>query len=107
MLKELQVHRVQMAIVIDEYSSFVGIVTVEDILEEIVGDIMDEYDKEEPEVQNISEGVFAVDAQIWVEDINEQTGDQPARQMNHMKPLAASSLTGSDISPCTRGKKLR
>ncbi len=71
LLKELQVHRVQMAIVIDEYSSFVGIVTVEDILEEIVGDILDEYDKEEPEIQNISEGVFAVDAQKWVEDINE------------------------------------
>ncbi len=74
LLKELQVHRVQMAIVIDEYSSFVGIVTVEDILEEIVGDILDEYDKEEPEIQNISEGVFAVDAQMWVDDINESLG---------------------------------
>jgi CBS domain containing-hemolysin-like protein len=72
LLKELQVHRVQMAIVIDEYSSFVGIVTVEDILEEIVGDILDEFDKEEPEVQNISEGVYVVDAQMWVEDINER-----------------------------------
>ena len=72
LLKELQVHRVQMAIVIDEYSSFVGIATVEDILEEIVGDIMDEYDKEEPDIQNISDGVFAVDAQMWVEDINER-----------------------------------
>ena len=74
LLKELQVHRVQMAMVIDEYSSFVGIVTVEDILEEIVGDIMDEYDKEEPDIQNISEGVFVVDAQMWVEDINERIG---------------------------------
>jgi len=74
LLKELQVHRVQMAIVIDEYSSFVGIVTVEDILEEIVGDILDEYDKEEPEIQNISDGVFAVDAQMWVDDINERMG---------------------------------
>ena len=74
LLKELQVHRVQMAIVIDEYSSFVGIVTVEDILEEIVGDILDEYDKEEPEILNISEGVFAVDAQMWVDDINERMG---------------------------------
>ena len=72
LLKELQVHRVQMAIVIDEYSSFVGIATVEDILEELVGDIMDEYDKEEPDIQNISEGVFVVDAQMWVEDINER-----------------------------------
>jgi CBS domain containing-hemolysin-like protein len=72
LLKELQVHRVQMAIVIDEYSSFVGIVTVEDILEELVGDIMDEYDKEEPDVQEVAPGVFIVDAQMWVEEINEQ-----------------------------------
>ncbi len=72
LLKELQVHRVQMAIVIDEYSSFVGIVTVEDILEEIVGDILDEYDKEEPEIQKISEGVHVVDAQMWVDEINER-----------------------------------
>jgi CBS domain containing-hemolysin-like protein len=74
LLKELQVHRVQMAVVIDEYSSFVGIVTVEDILEELVGDIMDEYDKEEPDVQEIAPGVFVVDAQMWIEDANERLG---------------------------------
>jgi CBS domain containing-hemolysin-like protein len=65
---------VQIAIVIDEYSSFVGIVTVEDILEEIVGDIQDEFDKEEPDVQKLSEGVYVVDAQMWVDEINEQLG---------------------------------
>jgi len=74
LLKELQVHRVQMAVVIDEYSSFVGIVTVEDILEELVGDIMDEFDKEEPEVQELAPGVYVVDAQMWVEDINDRIG---------------------------------
>lgn len=72
LLKELQVHRVQMAIVIDEYSSFIGIVTVEDILEELVGDIMDEYDREDPDVQEIAPGVFVVDAQMWIEDANER-----------------------------------
>jgi len=72
LLKELQVHRVQMAIILDEYSSFVGIVTVEDILEEIVGDIMDEYDKEEPDIQTISEGVYVIDAQMWMDDVNER-----------------------------------
>lgn len=74
LLKELQVRRVQIAIVIDEYSSFVGIVTVEDILEELVGDIQDEFDKEEPEVQKISEGVYVIDAQMWVDDVNENLG---------------------------------
>ncbi|PKL63784.1 MAG: HlyC/CorC family transporter [Methanomicrobiales archaeon HGW-Methanomicrobiales-3] len=72
LLKELQVNRVQIAIVIDEYSSFVGIVTVEDILEELVGDIMDEHDQEEPDVQEIAPGVFVVDAQMWVVDANER-----------------------------------
>ncbi|HUH78491.1 MAG TPA: hemolysin family protein [Methanoregula sp.] len=72
LLKELQVHRVHMAIIVDEYSSFVGIVTVEDILEEIVGDIMDEHDKEEPEVQKLAEGVYVVDAKMWVDEINER-----------------------------------
>ena len=71
LLKELRVHRVQMAIVIDEYSSFVGIVTVEDILEELVGDILDEFDKEEPGIQELALGVHGVDAQTWVKDINE------------------------------------
>lgn len=72
LLKELQVHRVQMAVVIDEYGSFVGIVTVEDILEELVGDIMDEFDKEEPGIQELAPGVFAADAQIWVGDANQR-----------------------------------
>jgi CBS domain containing-hemolysin-like protein len=74
LLKELQVRRVQIAIVIDEYSSFVGIVTVEDILEELVGDIMDEYDREEPGIQKIADDVYVVDAQTWVDDLNEQLG---------------------------------
>jgi CBS domain containing-hemolysin-like protein len=54
-----------MAIVIDEYSSFVGIVTVEDILEELVGDILDEFDNEEPGVQDLAPGVHVVEAQMW------------------------------------------
>ncbi len=71
-LKELQVRKLQMAVIIDEYGSFVGIATVEDILEELVGDILDEFDREEPEIQKVSEGVYAVDAQTWVEDLNDE-----------------------------------
>jgi CBS domain containing-hemolysin-like protein len=74
-----------MSVVIDEYSSFVGIVTVEDILEELVGDIMDEYDKEEPDVQELAPGVYVVDAQTWVEDINDH--------MNLMLPTDESYET--------------
>lgn len=72
LLKELQVRKVHMAIVLDEYGGFSGIVTVEDILEEIVGDILDEFDKEEPEIQRINEGAYMIDGSTWVEDINEQ-----------------------------------
>jgi putative hemolysin len=72
LLKEMQVRKVQMAIVLDEYGSFTGIVTVEDILEELVGDILDEFDREEPEIQKIGDGVFLVDAKIWVEDLNDE-----------------------------------
>jgi len=72
LLKELQLRKVQIAVVLDEYSSFVGIVTVEDILEELVGDILDEFDREEPEIQKISDGVYLVDAKVWVEDLNDE-----------------------------------
>ena len=71
LLKELQVKKQHMAIVLDEYGSFAGIVTVEDMLEELVGEIMDEFDEEEPEVQQIEEGVYLVDARMWVEHIND------------------------------------
>jgi CBS domain containing-hemolysin-like protein len=72
LLKELQVRKVHMAVVLDEYGSFTGIVTVEDILEELVGDILDEFDKEEPEIQKIGEGIFVIDGKVWVEDLNDE-----------------------------------
>ncbi|MDN7011563.1 HlyC/CorC family transporter [Methanoculleus sp. FWC-SCC3] len=71
LLKELQVKKQHMAVVLDEYGSFAGIVTVEDMLEELVGEIMDEFDEEEPEVQQVEEGVYLVDARAWVEHLNE------------------------------------
>ncbi len=71
LLKDLQMKKQHMAVVLDEYGSFAGIVTVEDMLEELVGEIMDEFDEEEPEIQQIEEGVYLVDARAWVEHINE------------------------------------
>jgi putative hemolysin len=72
LLKELQVRKIQIAIVLDEYGSFDGIVTVEDILEELVGDILDEFDQEEPEIQKIGENTFLVNAKMWVDDLNDE-----------------------------------
>ncbi|MCC7565002.1 MAG: hemolysin family protein [Methanomicrobiaceae archaeon] len=71
LLKDLQGKKVHMAVVLDEYGSFAGIVTVEDMLEEIVGEIMDEFDEEEPEVQQLEAGVYEVDARARVERLNE------------------------------------
>jgi len=71
LLKELQVKKQHMAVVLDEYGSFAGIVTVEDMLEELVGEILDEFDEEEPEVQRVEENVYLVDARAWVDHLNE------------------------------------
>lgn len=74
LLNELQSKKNHLAIVIDEYGTFVGIITIEDILEELVGDILDEFDVEEPEIQEISDGVYLIDAGAWVDRINEELG---------------------------------
>ncbi len=71
LLKELQFKQTHIAIILDEYGSFAGVVTIEDILEELVGDILDEFDTEEEEVQKLGDGIYMIDAQAWVEDVNE------------------------------------
>lgn len=71
LLRELQQRRVHMAIVVDEYGGTAGVVTIEDLLEEIVGDIQDEYDSEAPMAQQLSEREYVFDAQIRLDDISE------------------------------------
>ena len=71
LLQELQQRRVHMAIIVDEYGGTAGVVTIEDLLEEIVGDIQDEYDSEAPMAQQLGEREYAFDAQIRLDDVNE------------------------------------
>ncbi|WIV10697.1 hemolysin family protein [Proteiniborus sp. MB09-C3] len=71
LLKELQQQKVHMAIVLDEYGGTEGLVTIEDILEEIVGDILDEYDNEVDLIEKINDNEFLVKADISLEEINE------------------------------------
>lgn len=71
LLSELQQKRIQIAIVLDEFGGTAGMVTLEDIVEEIVGEIQDEYDEEKPIVEKISDTEFVVNAYATVYDVNE------------------------------------
>lgn len=68
---ELRKEKVHMAIVLDEYGGTAGIVTIEDVIEEIVGDIQDEYDREEKHIETLNDGSLLVDARTSIYDINE------------------------------------
>jgi CBS domain containing-hemolysin-like protein len=71
LLREMQAARTHMAIVVDEYGGTAGLITIEDILEEIVGEITDEYDVESPPVQRIDDDQVRVSARLPVEDLGE------------------------------------
>ncbi len=72
LLKEMQRERVHMAIVIGEYGGVTGLVTLEDLLEEIVGEIFDEYDIAEEEILHLDENTAIVDARIPMDELNEE-----------------------------------
>ena len=71
LLREMQAARTHIAIVIDEYGGTAGLVTIEDILEEIVGEITDEYDDERPPIERIDDDTARVSARLAVEDLAE------------------------------------
>jgi putative hemolysin len=70
LMREMQKKRLHMAIVVDEYGAVAGLVTIEDLLEEIVGEIRDEYDTESP-VQALKDGAMLIDASVAIRDLNE------------------------------------
>jgi CBS domain containing-hemolysin-like protein len=71
LLRAMQREKFHIAVVTDEYGSVVGLVTLEDLLEELVGEISDEYDREEPEVVEVGEGVYRVDGKVAIDEVNE------------------------------------
>nr|WP_206441241.1 hemolysin family protein [Streptomyces boncukensis] len=74
LLREMQQDRNHVAVVIDEYGGTAGIVTIEDILEEIVGEITDEYDRELPPVEDLGDGCYRVTARLDLGDLGELYG---------------------------------
>jgi len=94
-LEELQRERIQMAIVVDEYGGIAGLVTVEDTLEEIVGEIEDEYDTLEPfsEIVSVNEAIF--NARIDLDDVNRLLNTQlPTEGSDTLGGLIYSTLGG-------------
>ncbi|MEW6059814.1 MAG: hemolysin family protein [Actinomycetota bacterium] len=71
LLREMQREKFHIAMVTDEYGSVSGLVTLEDLLEELVGEISDEYDREEPEMVEVDEGVYRVDGKVAIDEVNE------------------------------------
>jgi CBS domain containing-hemolysin-like protein len=71
LLREMQTKQVHVAVVIDEYGGTAGLVTIEDILEEIVGEITDEYDREAPRIEELEDGSLRVPVRMPIDDIEE------------------------------------
>jgi CBS domain containing-hemolysin-like protein len=83
LLREMQREKFHMAIVIDEYGSASGLVTLEDLLEELVGDIVDEHDIEERDVEPLGDGRYRLDASVPIHELNELLGtDFPRDRWN-------------------------
>ena len=74
LFQELRLKRIPMAIVLDEYGGTAGIVTMEDLIEEIVGDIRDEYDDHEKDIEVIKEDEYIVEGSTRIDELNELIG---------------------------------
>ena len=84
---ELQKAKQHIAILIDEYGGFSGIVTMEDIIEEVMGDIEDEYDPEEEAIEKVDENTYLVDGNVYLSDFNEEAG-------SHLESESSETIGG-------------
>jgi putative hemolysin len=120
LLREIKQNRNHMVIVVDEYGSVAGLVTIEDLVEEIVGDIKDEYDREENLYERVSEGEYIFDAKISIADFNDvmdtDLGDEGYETLGGFVyaqldkiPSAGDTVTSGDLTftvLATRGRRI-
>ena len=93
LLREMQAAKTQMALVVDEYGGTAGLATMEDLLEEIVGEIADEHDKEETPVEQVDEATLRVIARVGVDELSERLGvDLPHSEWDSVGGLLAGVL---------------
>ncbi len=93
LLREMQREKFHMALVTDEYGSVTGLVSLEDLLEELVGEITDEYDREEPEFEQVGDRVYRVSGKTSIDDVNELLGlDLPDEEWDTVAGLVLDIL---------------
>jgi len=93
LLREMQTEKVHMVLVVDEYGDIVGLITLEDLLEEIVGEIADEYDREDPQVKQLDERTLRVNARLPISELSELLDiDLPDEEWDTVGGLVISML---------------
>ena len=93
LLREMQEQRYHLAIAIDEYGGTAGLVTLEDLIEELVGEIVDEYDVEDPQVERLPQGELRVNARMNIDDLNDLLdGDLPEGDWDSVGGLLIAML---------------
>jgi CBS domain containing-hemolysin-like protein len=103
-LREMQGTRTHVAVVVDEYGGTAGMVTIEDVLEEIVGEIRDEYDLEAQDVERLANGTFRVPSRFPIDDLVEVTGvtveDEDVDSVGGLmaKHLGRVPIAGSEVT---------
>ena len=110
LFKELKERRLQIAVIVDEYGGTAGLITLEDLIESILGNIQDEYDNEEEEIFRVSENEFTVDGTTSIDEISDLTGvELPEGDYDTIAGLVTDLLgriPKEDEHPCVQVKNL-
>ena len=90
LMREMQKGKFHMAILVDEYGGIAGLATLEDLIEELIGDIVDEYDTESAKVESLSDGSYRVNGSVPIDELNELLGSEhPTRRLGHRRRVRA------------------